>query len=504
MAEEVHIKEYKFLKNVLENMSDAFISLDFNWCYTYMNSKAGVVLGKNPTEMIGKNIWEEFPEFVGHPSALNYEKVMKKRVFIQTEEYYEPYDKWFENNMFPSENGITLFFVDITDRKKLEFELIKAKEKAEESDRLKSAFLANMSHEFRTPMNGILGFSSLLSEPGLSNEEQQEYIKLIQISGARMLNLISEIIDISKIESGMMKVKLEEVDVNREIDFVFDVLKLDAEEKSIQLSYNSKLLPDLYLVTDREKLYAILTNLVKNAIKYTNEGAIDFGYTVKKEAVEFFVKDTGIGIPMEQQPAVFERFIQVDIENIQARQGAGLGLAISKAFVQLLGGEIWLESQERIGSAFYFSLPLDTKNKGKKSQTNRIKKHGKEIVPKIKKKLKMLIADDDIISRKLILKSVHEFAKEIIEAKTGREAIEKFRENTDVDLILIDVQMPDINGYEATKEIRKLNSDVIIITQSAFGLNGDREKALSAGSNDYITKPIDKTELLIVLNRYFS
>jgi PAS domain S-box-containing protein len=369
MAEEVLIKEYKFLKNVLENMSDAFISLDFNWRYTYMNSKAGVVLGKNPTEMIGKNIWEEFPEFVGHPSALNYEKVMKERVFIQTEEYYEPYDKWFENNMFPSENGITLFFVDITDRKKMEFEVVKAKEKAEESDRLKSAFLANMSHEFRTPMNGILGFSSLLSEPGLSNEEQQEYIKLIQISGARMLNLISEIIDISKIESGMMEVKLEEVDVNREIDFVFDVLKLDAEEKSIQLLYNSKLLSDLYLVTDREKLYAILTNLVKNAIKYTNEGAIDFGYTVKKEAVEFFVKDTGIGIPIEQQSAVFERFIQVDIENIQARQGAGLGLAISKAFVQLLGGEIWLESQEGIGSAFYFSLPLDAKNKGKNSKT---------------------------------------------------------------------------------------------------------------------------------------
>jgi CheY-like chemotaxis protein len=344
----------------------------------------------------------------------------------------------------------------------------------------------------------------LLSEPGLSNEEQQEYIKLIQISGARMLNLISEIIDISKIESGMMEVNLEEVNINEKVDYVFDLLKLDAEEKSIQLSYNSKLFADLYLVTDHEKLYAILTNLVKNAIKYTNKGTIDFGYTVKNEAVEFFVKDTGIGIPMEQQSAVFERFIQVDIANIQARQGAGLGLAISKAFVQLLGGKIWLESQEGIGSTFYFSLPLDTKNKGKKSQINRIQKREKEKVPQINTKLKMLIADDDIISRKLILKSVNEFGKEIIEAKTGREAIEKFKDNTDIDLILIDVQMPDMNGYEATKEIRKLNTNVIIITQSAFGLNGDREKALSAGSNDYITKPIDKTELVIMLNKYFT
>jgi CheY-like chemotaxis protein len=164
-----------------------------------------------------------------------------------------------------------------------------------------------------------------------------------------------------------------------------------------------------------------------------------------------------------------------------------------------LGGEIWLESQEGI-EAFYFSLPLAVKNKGKKSQTNRIQKKEKEL-PKIKKKLKMLIADDDIISRKLILKSVHEFAKEIIKQKGVKQL--KIQREHNVDLILIDVQMPDINGYEATKEIRELNSDVIIITQSAFGLNG-QGKALSAGSNDYITKPIDKTELLIVLNKYFS
>ncbi|MFQ3173548.1 MAG: PAS domain S-box-containing protein [Flavobacterium sp.] len=497
-------KERSFVNNILENMNDAFISLDKTGHYTYVNSKAGEYIGKNPTEIIGKSIWEVFPYVVGTLFQLNFEKVINKKVFIQGEEYYPPFDKWFLYSMYPTENGIAMFFVDITDRKKLEFELINAKEKAEESDRLKSAFLANMSHEFRTPMNGILGFSSLLSEPGLSNEEQQEYIKLIQISGARMLNLISEIIDISKIESGMMEVNLEEVNINEKVDYVFDLLKLDAEEKSIQLSYNSKLFADLYLVTDHEKLYAILTNLVKNAIKYTNKGTIDFGYTVKNEAVEFFVKDTGIGIPMEQQSAVFERFIQVDIANIQARQGAGLGLAISKAFVQLLGGKIWLESQEGIGSTFYFSLPLDTKNKGKKSQINRIQKREKEKVPQINTKLKMLIADDDIISRKLILKSVNEFGKEIIEAKTGREAIEKFKDNTDIDLILIDVQMPDMNGYEATKEIRKLNTNVIIITQSAFGLNGDREKALSAGSNDYITKPIDKTELVIMLNKYFT
>jgi CheY-like chemotaxis protein len=301
----------------------------------------------------------------------------------------------------------------------------------------------------------------------------------------------------------MIETNLEEVNINAKLDFIFNLLKLDAEEKSIELSYNSKEFSELHIVTDPEKLYAILTNLVKNAIKYTNKGSIEFGYTVQNESVEFFVKDTGIGIPTERQSAIFERFIQVDIANMQARQGAGLGLAIAKAFVQILGGEIWLESQEGIGTCFYFSLPLSSKSKGKKSQTKRFRKGDKQNIYEIKSKLKILIADDDIISRKLILKSVNQFGKELVEAKTGREAIERFKENPDIDLILIDVQMPDMNGYEATKEIRELNKDVIIITQSAFGLNGDREKALLAGSNDYITKPIDKTELVVMLSKYF-
>ncbi|SDW28186.1 PAS domain-containing protein [Flavobacterium degerlachei] len=497
-------EERNFLKDILESMSEAFVSLDDNWCYTSVNSKAGEILGKNPAELIGKNIWEEFPEIVGQPFQLSYEKVMNDKVSIQMEQYYEPFDRWIENSIFPTKDGISIFFSDITSRKKTELELVKTKEKAEQSDRLKSAFLANMSHEIRTPMNGILGFSSLLSEPGLGKEEQQEYIKLIQISGARMLNLISEIIDISKIESGMMEVNLEEININERMDLVFGLLNLDAEDKSIQLLYNSKQFSDLYLVTDPEKLYGILTNLVKNAIKYTDKGTIEFGYTVKDSFIEFFVKDTGIGIPAAQQAVIFERFIQVDISNIQARQGAGLGLAIAKAFVNLLGGDIWLESQEGVGTSFYFTLPLNVKNEWKNAQTNRIPKLEKQTSAPLNIKLKMLIADDDAISRKLILKSVQEFGKEIIEAKTGREAVQKFKENPDVDLILMDVQMPDMNGYEATKAIREINPDVIIITQSAFGLTGDREKALLAGSNDYITKPIDKNELLILLNKYFT
>lgn len=478
----------------------------------YVNPKFTQTTGYSLEEAIGKNskILKS-----GHTTAAEYENLWRT-IAAGKEWQGEFYNKrkdgtlyWEEASISAiknSEGEVTHYLAvksDITEKKKIVDELIKAKEKAVESDRLKSAFLANMSHEIRTPMNGILGFSSLLSEPELGKEEQQEYIKLIQVSGARMLNLIAEIIDISKIESGMMEVSLQEVNVNEKIDFVFDLLKLDAEEKSIQISYNSKQSPDLYLITDSEKLYAILTNLVKNAIKYTDKGSVEFGYNIKAETVEFFVKDTGIGIPLDRHTAIFERFIQVDIANIQARHGAGLGLAIAKAFVTLLGGEIWLESQEGIGTTFYFTLPYTQQNKEPKAQPSSITKIGKDNPTHLNSKLKILIADDDAISRKLIVKSVNEFGREIIEAKNGLEAVEKFKENSDVDLILMDVQMPVMNGYDAIKEIRKLNKDITIITQSAFGLTGDREKAISAGSNDYITKPIDKNELVLLLSKYF-
>lgn len=508
-AEEKLNKERNTLKNILENMSDAFVSIDKNWYYTNMNTKAGHIFGKNPKELIGKNVWEEFPEGVGQPFQLNYEKVMKEKVPIVMEEYYPPYDKWFQNSIFPTDTGIAIFFSDISIRKHTEIELIAAKEKAEESDRLKSAFLANMSHEIRTPMNGILGFSALLNEPGLEKEEQQEYIKLIQISGARMLNLIAEIIDISKIESGMMEVTIKEININDQIDFAYNLLKMDAEEKGLQLSYNSKDFDDLWILTDPEKVYGVLTNLVKNAIKYTDRGTVDFGYTIKGETVEFYIKDSGIGIPKERLATVFDRFVQVDIANIEARQGAGLGLAIAKAFVTLLGGKIWVESEFNIGSTFYFTLPLTPNHTKQQSENAFCLKNTKEIAVSAEnnepiKKLKILVADDDTISRKLILKTIASFGNQIIEAKNGKEAVQKFKENPGIDLILMDIQMPEMNGYEAAKEIRTFDKEIVIISQSAFGLTGDREKALIAGSTDYITKPINKKELIGLLKKYFG
>jgi PAS domain S-box-containing protein len=241
--------------------------------------------------------------------------------------------------------------------------------RAEESDRLKSAFLANMSHEIRTPMNGILGFAELLKEPELTGEKQYKYISIIEKSGTRLLNIINDLIDISKIEANLMKIEIKEANINEQIEFIFTFFEPEIKDKGMECSFTNSLPANEAIIkTDREKVYAILTNLVKNAIKYTNEGTIEFGYVKKGNELEFYVKDTGIGIPKNKQKAIFDRFVQAKNPEFQAGQGAGLGLSITKAFLKMLGGKIWVESEVGIGSTFYFTLPYTTEPKVKQLQ----------------------------------------------------------------------------------------------------------------------------------------
>jgi PAS domain S-box-containing protein len=394
------------------------------------------------------------------------------------------------------------FFQDITLQEQVKKELIKAKEMAQENDKLKSAFLANMSHEIRTPMNGILGFSELLKNPKLSGEQHQNYIQIIEKSGKRMLNIINDIVDISKIEAGLMKMDIKESNINEQIEYIYTFFKPEVKAKGMQLFIKNTLpKKEASIKTDREKLFAILTNLVKNAIKYSNKGSIEFGYVKKGDCLEFFVKDTGIGISRDRQEAIFERFIQAEIEDEMARQGAGLGLSITKAYVEMLGGNIWVKSEEGIGSIFYFTLPYNVES-SKRNNLKKIEEKGN--TENQVKNLKILIAEDDEISEMLLSVNVSEFSNEIINVRTGTEAIEACNNNPDLDLILMDIQMPSLDGYEATRQIRKFNKDVIIIAQTAFGLTGDREKSLDVGCNDYITKPIKKDELDSLIKKYFN
>jgi len=413
-------------------------------------------------------------------------------------------------NAFNESDKLMLEFISdqismAIDRKKTEEDLTIAKEKAEESDRLKSAFLANMSHEIRTPMNGILGFAELLKKPDLTGEEQQDYIRIIEKSGTRMLNIINDIVDISKIEAGLMKLDIKESNINEQIEYIYTFFKPEVEAKGMKLTFNTPL-PALEatITTDREKVYAILTNLVKNAIKYSKAGTIEVGYNLKTAIapaeLEFYVKDTGIGIPKDRQEAIFERFIQADITDKMAQQGAGLGLSITRAYVEMLGGKIRVESVEGSGSTFYFTLPYSAhpvkeivvQQSAKSDKNHQIRK------------LKILIAEDDEISEILLDKTVKMFGKEILKAKTGIEALEVCKRNPDTDLVLIDIRMPEMNGYDVTRKIREFNKEVIIIAQTAYGQSGDREKAIEAGCNDYIAKPIGQKDLIAMIQKYFG
>ncbi len=395
---------------------------------------------------------------------------------------------------------------DITQIKQYEYELLNAKEKAEESDRLKSAFLANMSHEIRTPMNGILGFTNLLHNPNLTGEELQKFVDIIQKSGDRMLITVNDIIDISRIESGLVELSVSKMNINEQLKYLHAFFKPEASKKGIELVFKNNIPEQQNIcITDLEKFNSIITNLIKNAIKFTNNGTIELGYSIKEEngsqKLEFYVVDTGIGIPKDRQKAIFDRFVQADIEDKQANQGSGLGLAISKAYAEMLGGEIWVDSEVGKGSTFYFTIDYNSE-----SEPKSIKKNDGQIIKdeNISDKLNILVVEDDETSQDLISILIEKFAKKIINVSSGLEAVEACRNNADIDLILMDIQLPNMNGYEATRKIRQFNEDVVIIAQTAYALTGDKEKAISMGCNDYISKPLNKLELYELIKKYFK
>ncbi|MBI9039240.1 MAG: PAS domain S-box protein [Bacteroidales bacterium] len=489
--------------------------LDLTTGQVYMSDEMLNIIGINKNEAADVTMhekyytpesWKRFQEAIketqetGKSYEIEMEFADKNAEFRYAIARGEPvYD---ENNKLIALKGT---LQDITKQNQYEAKLIEAKEKAEESDRLKSAFLSNMSHEIRTPMNGILGFSDLLKTPDLKGSEKQKYIEIIEKSGKRMLNIINDIIDISKIESGAVEVNMKKVNINKNLNYVLSFFKPEAENKGLNLILNNTLPEkDAIIVADSEKVSAVLINLIKNAIKYTDKGFIEFGCEYfeihNSKFLRFSVQDTGIGIAKDRQEAIFERFIQADIEDVQAREGAGLGLSISKSYIEMLGGKLWLESKEGKGSTFYFTIPFNQVKKKEIDVENKSEINNNFL----NLNLKVLVAEDDEASSDYISIVLKDCAKEIINVETGAETIEVFRNNPDIDLILMDIRMPDINGYEATQQIRKINKDVIIIAQTAYGLSGDREKALKAGCNDYIAKPIKKAKLLELIQKYFT
>lgn len=391
----------------------------------------------------------------------------------------------------------------LINRKNNEVNLKEALKRATESDRLKSTFLATMSHELRTPLNAIIGFSEFLNQKS-PPEDVEKFGKIINSSGYHLLSIVNDLFDITLIESGETKTRMEEVPLKNMFNDVHSII-VDKQLRSGKSNIELRLeIPpdeiDLIIITDLNKLRQILTNLLKNALKFTVEGHIKYGYKLGKEqnntVLQFYVKDTGIGVKKDKQEIIFNIFTQGEDTNTRRFGGTGIGLSVAKKLTELLGGRIWLESEENKGSTFFFSLPFN------KPQIEVTKDSG-NIESKIKYNKKLiLIAEDDESSYTYIKFVVKKLGLNCIWAKNGKEAVSMCKENQNINLVLMDINMPVLDGFKATLEIKKFNSNLPIIAQTAYAIAGDREKILEAGCDDYISKPINRKALVNVIEKH--
>nr|WP_320120330.1 cache domain-containing protein [uncultured Marinifilum sp.] len=389
--------------------------------------------------------------------------------------------------------------IDIRTQKEKELQI--AREKAEESDRLKSSFLANMSHEIRTPMNAIIGFSELLKEDNLPLETRQQFFSHIRNSGNSLLNLINDIIDFSKIESGKLKISLTSCNLNQlfdELYYTFEKIKIQKEKNNIELKFTKGLDDEKSVIfTDPLRLKQIITNLIENALKFTEKGSINVSYQLCESNLIFTVKDTGIGISEEQQKIIFNRFRQADDSHARKYGGTGLGLSISKKLAKLLKGDMWVKSKTNKGSSFFVSIPYST-NKRNNSQTI-IQKQKEDSIQNLYGK-KVLIVDDYNINLTLIKQMLQSTGVELALANNGKSAIEQCSKNK-FDLVLLDLQMPELNGYDTLKLIKKDQPKIKIIAQTAYALANEKEQIMNSGFDGYIAKPIIKQKLLQIINK---
>lgn len=382
--------------------------------------------------------------------------------------------------------------------------LVEAKEQAEESDRLKSAFLANMSHEIRTPMNGILGFSELLRNNTFSSEKQNEFLDIINNRSKHLLQIINDIVDISKIEANQLSIEKENFSLNKLLFEIYNNYQVELENQdkpAIKLQLHKELdYDDSYIYSDEIRLKQILMNLISNAIKFTEQGSIKFGYELKSnDELLFFVRDTGIGIPKKKQSTIFNRFRQADEMTTRKYGGTGLGLSISKNLVEMMGGEIWIESEERKGSCFFFTLPVE-----KITKKEHRKRHPKKEIDYTWKDHRILIVEDDPVSQEYIKEILKSSKASIDITGDGEEGLEHYKEYKNYSLILLDLQLPGMNGLEIIEQIRKEDNSTPIIAQTAYAMGRDKEKCLQAGCNEFITKPFNAHTLISIMDNYLG
>lgn len=384
---------------------------------------------------------------------------------------------------------------DITQSKVAQQEILKAKEKAEENDRLKTVFLQNISHEIRTPMNAIIGFSELLANPDLSDKKLKKYTQIIINSANQLLSIVNNILTISILETKQAAVSTTAVDLDRMLCELKAVFSKTASEKNIAFELDTIPPGKCCIDTDETKLRQVLTNLLSNAFKFTKSGEISFGYKIQQNIVEFFVSDTGIGIKPEWHEKIFERFRQADDTISDNYGGTGLGLSIAKEFVTLLGGQMRLESQEGCGATFFFTLPLKV--------TSHKDENPARVPPKLNQPL-ILVAEDTKLNYLLVKTLLSKLNVKLLHAWNGQEAVDLYEQHPEIDIVIMDLNMPIMDGYQATTLLKKKNPSLPIVALSAYTLPQEIEKAQKHGFDAYLTKPVKVNDLDRILEEYFG
>lgn len=507
---ELKKQELKF-KTIFENTGYGIAVGNMDKIVVDVNASFCKMTGYQKDEIVGGRIEFLFDKQSLDKKPLRYDlldqskSVVHERIIIRKDGKKVPIE--MTSNKV-DDNFYISFYNDLSERLKTEKalekfnqKLKKAKEKAEESNNLKTAFLQNMSHEIRTPMNGIIGFSEMLNHPDVSEERRIFYTNIIIKSSQHLLDIVNNILDISKVETGLAEVAPNETNINKLMLDLFSFYQPQAWEKNVNMHINLPLEEDeSTIMVDDIKLRQVLSNLLSNALKFTHDGYIKMGYVKKRKKLEFYVEDTGIGIEGALHDKIFERFRQAELSTTRKYGGTGLGLSISQAYVRLLKGELWLISKKDEGSTFYFNIPIV---KPSKRSLKIINNSINDLIDNNNApKGQILIAEDEEFNFLYLTELLRGLGLDILHANTGMEAIEMVKANPNISLVLMDLKMPGLNGLEATKKIKKIRPELSIIAQTAYAMVEDREKAINAGCDNYISKPINRADFLNMIRKY--
>ncbi|MGV8964262.1 MAG: PAS domain S-box protein [Candidatus Saccharimonadaceae bacterium] len=502
-AEEELNKSFSLLTATFEATADAILVVDNNGRITNYNRKF-IEYWHVPDDILStgndeKAIAYVLDQLVDPVSFLKKMKVLSSEDRLTSFDLIEFKDgrtleRFSQSQKLGSKSvGRVWSFREITEKKKMLDDLVRAKERAEESDNLKTAFLNNISHEIRTPMNAIVGFAGLLNEPDVNFKQRKSFTEIIIKSSDQLLSIITDLVRISTIEAGQEKPQETDININLICGLLNEQYTRNAKNTNVKICLQTFLGDDdAIIITDGTKLTQILINLIDNALKFTKQGFVNFGYTLKDSQLEFYVEDSGIGIPCEMYEEIFKRFRQVEITSTRNYGGSGLGLAISKAYVEMLGGKIWVTSETNKGSIFHFTIPYKKANLKEFSE----KHSDNELKFEFEKQKTLLIAEDEDSNFMLLEILFSDMKIIIIRAINGIEAVEKCKSNPQIDLVLMDIKMPQMDGFEATKQIKAFRADLSIIAQTAFTSEEDKNKIFACGCDDFIGKPINKKLLL--------